>query len=89
MALGAAPRGILKWALRQGAVLTLFGTTIGLWVSAAATGLLSELLFGVSARDPFIFAAAPLLVFVFSMTASYLAVRPAVRIDPAAAFRSE
>jgi len=89
MALGAAPRGILKWALRQGAVLTLFGITIGLLVSAAATGLPSELLFGVGARDPFIFAAAPLLLFVLSMTASYLAVRPAVRIDPATAFRSE
>jgi hypothetical protein len=58
-------------------------------VSSAATGLLSELLFGVGTRDPFTFAAAPLLLFVLSMTASYFAVRPAVRIDPAAAFRSE
>jgi ABC-type antimicrobial peptide transport system permease subunit len=89
MALGAAPRGILRWALRQGAVLTLVGIAVGLLASAAATALLSELLFGVGVRDPFTFAAAPLLLFVLSMTASYLAVRPAVRIDPAAAFRSD
>jgi putative ABC transport system permease protein len=89
MALGASPGGILKWSLRQGAVLTFVGIAVGLLVSAAATGLLSELLFGVGTRDPFTFAAAPLLLFVLSMSASYLAVRPAVRIDPAAAFRSE
>ncbi len=89
MALGAAPGGILKWALRQGAVLTLAGIGVGLAVSLAAAGVLSELLFGVGIRDPLTFIAAPLLLFVLSMTASYLAVRPAVRIDPAAAFRSE
>ena len=89
MALGAAPGGILKWALRQGAVLTLAGIGVGLAVSLAAAGVLSELLFGVGIRDPLTFIAAPLLLFVLSMTASYLAVRPAVRINPAAAFRSE
>jgi putative ABC transport system permease protein len=89
MALGAAPRAILKWALGQGAALTLVGIAVGLGVSFAAAGLLSELLFDVGIRDPFTFAAAPFLLFVLSMTASYIAVRPAVRIDPAAAFRSE
>jgi len=89
MALGASPGGILKWALTQGALLTFFGIATGLLMSAAATGLLSELLFGVGPWDPFTFAAAPLLLFALSMTASYLAVRPAVRVDPAAAFRSE
>ena len=89
MALGAAPPGILKWALRQGAVLTLLGIAVGLLVSSAATRLLSELLFGVSTRDPLTFVAAPFALFVLSMTASYFAVRPAARVDPATAFRSE
>lgn len=89
MALGAAPVGILKWALKQGVVLTLFGIAVGLPASAAATRILSELLFSVGTLDPFVFAAAPLLLFLLSMAASYFAVRPAVRIDPAAAFRSE
>jgi len=89
MALGAAPAGILQWALKQGAVLTLFGIAVGLLVSSAVSGFLSELLFSVGPRDPITFAAVPFLLFVLSMTASYLAVRPVVRIDPSAALRSE
>jgi putative ABC transport system permease protein len=85
MALGAAPRGILRWALRQGAVLSLCGVAAGLLVSAFATPFLSDLLFGVAARDPFVFSLAPLLLFFLSMVASYLAVKPVVRVDPAAA----
>lgn len=89
MALGAAPRGILRWALGQGAALTLYGIAAGLLVSSFATRFLADLLFLVSARDPFVFTAAPLLLFVSAMAASYLAVRPAVRVDPATAFRSD
>ncbi len=89
MALGAAPRGILGWALRQGAALTLYGIGVGLLVSSFATRLLGDLLFSVSSRDPFVFTVAPLLLFVSSIAASYLAVRPAVAIDPATAIRSD
>ncbi len=89
MALGAAPRGILRWALGQGAALTLYGIAAGLLVSSFATRFLADLLFLVSVRDPFVFTAAPLLLFVSAMAASYLAVRPAVRVDPATAFRSD
>jgi putative ABC transport system permease protein len=89
MALGAAPRGILRWALRQGAVLTLCGIAPGLLVSSFATRFLADLLFSVSARDPLVFTLAPVLVFVLSMGASYAAVRPAIRVDPAAAFRAD
>jgi putative ABC transport system permease protein len=89
MALGAAPRGILNWALWQGAALTLCGIAAGLAGSAFATRFLADLLFVVSARDPLVFTLAPLLLFLLSMAASYLAVRPAVRVDPATAFRSE
>ncbi len=89
MALGAAPGRILGWALRQGALLTLCGVAVGLLVSSFATRFLAELLFSVSPRDPFVFIAAPLLLFVSSMAASYLAVRHALRVDPATAFRSD
>jgi putative ABC transport system permease protein len=89
MALGAAPRGILRWALRQAAALSLCGIAAGLLVSAFATRFLADLLFGVAARDPFVFSFAPLLLFLLSMAASYLAVRPVVGVDPATAFRAD
>jgi hypothetical protein len=89
VALGASPRVVLGWALRQGAVLALLGIAFGLLASSAVTDVLSGLLFGVPARDPFTFTAAPLLLFVLSMSASYLAVRPAIRVHPAEALRSE
>ncbi|HJS74086.1 MAG TPA: ABC transporter permease, partial [Vicinamibacteria bacterium] len=70
MALGAAPRGILTWALRQGAGLTLCGIAAGVLGSAFATRFLADLLFDVSARDPLVFMLAPLLLFFLSMAAS-------------------
>ncbi len=89
VALGATPRGILRWALGQAAAITLCGIAAGLLLSSFATRFLTDLLFSISARDPLVFVGAPLLLFVSSMAASYAAVRPAARVDPATAFRSD
>jgi putative ABC transport system permease protein len=88
-ALGAEPRANLKWALAEGAGSTLSGITFGLLLSFLTTERLSDLLFGVGARDPYTFAAASIFVFAASMLASYLAVRPALATDPATAIRAD
>src|SRR5439155_1179178 len=56
MALGAQTRDILLLALRPAAVLLSAGTIIGVGASIFVTRLMSSLLFGVSANDPFTFA---------------------------------
>src|SRR5262249_14954999 len=56
MALGAERSDVLKLIVRHGMTLTIVGVAIGLIVSLMAMRLLSGLLFGVSARDPWTFS---------------------------------
>jgi len=75
--------------LRQGLVLTLIGTGIGIVGALVLTRLLSTLLFGVHASDPAIFVAIVVLLMFVSLVACYLPARRATRIDPMLALRSE
>ena len=87
MALGAQARDILLLALRPAAVLLSGGTIIGLGASIFVTRLMSSLLFGVSANDPFTFAIVPVLLGVVAMTACLIPARFATRVSPAEALR--
>ena len=89
MALGAQPRKVVMLMLKQGLVLTLIGTAIGLAGALALTRLMSSLLFGVDAADPATFAVIVVLLVVVSLIASYLPARRAARIDPLIALRAE
>ena len=89
MALGAQKGQVLKLMLKQGLVLTLIGTAIGIAGALALTRLLSTLLFGVNSADPAIFAGIVLLLMLVSLVACYLPARRATRIDPMTALRSE
>jgi predicted permease len=89
MALGAQNRQVLLLLLRQGLVLTLIGTAIGIAGALALTRLMSTMLFGVNAADPTIFAAIVALLMFVSLIACYLPARRATRIDPMSALRSE
>jgi putative ABC transport system permease protein len=87
MSLGAQPRDILKLVLGQGLHLSLLGIAFGIAVSLALTRVLASQLFGVHPTDPFAFAAATGVLFLFALTASYLPARRATRVDPLAALR--
>ncbi len=87
MSLGAQPHDILKLVLGQGLHLSLLGIAFGIAVSLALTRVLASQLFGVHATDPFAFAAASAVLFLFALTASYLPARRATRVDPLAALR--
>jgi predicted permease len=88
MALGAAPRKVARQILAEGTRLTLLGLAIGLGISLAATRVLSSLLFGVRATDPFSYLGAALLFLAVAALASYLPARRAARVDPVDALRS-
>jgi putative ABC transport system permease protein len=89
MALGANRATVLRLVIRQGAVLTAIGVTLGLAAGAAGAQVLRSLLFGVSTLDPLAFGGAALLFGIVSLAASYLPARRATRVDPMVALRAE
>jgi predicted permease len=89
LALGATPARILLLVLQKGMKLTLLGVAIGLAASFVLTRLMTSLLFGVKAVDPFTFAAVPLLLAGVALLACWIPARRAARVDPMVALRYE
>ena len=89
MALGATAGAVLKLILKQGAILILIGTTIGLACAFALTRLIKTMLFGVSATEPSVFAGAAILLILTALFAAYIPGRRATKVDPLVALRHE
>ena len=89
MAVGAQPREILAMVLRRGAVLIAGGIVVGLFASFALTRFLASQIWGVSATDPWTFAAVLALVVAAGLAACYAPARRATRVDPLVALRYE
>jgi putative ABC transport system permease protein len=89
MALGAAREDIFRVVLRQGVVLVVSGLVIGLVAAVGLRGLVSALLFGVTAGDPLAYAGAAALLLGAACTAAAVPARRAARVDPVVALRDE
>jgi len=89
IAVGADPASVARLILRQGMRLTIVGVAIGLALSLLASKVLGSLLVGVSARDPFVYTAVPMLVATISLLACYVPARRAARVDPLVALRQD
>jgi predicted permease len=89
MALGAQPVQVLREILASGMVLVSVGVVVGLAGAFWAVRLLQSLLFGVSARDPIIFAAVVLGVATVGLIANIVPARRAASIDPMQALHFE
>jgi putative ABC transport system permease protein len=89
VALGTKRKQVLFLVVGQGARLAVVGVSIGLIGALLLTRLMSSLLYGVGAADPFTyFVVAVVLVFV-AVGASYIPARRAMRVDPVVALRYE
>jgi len=89
MALGAQSRDVLLMIVKQGSVLILLGLAIGLVGAFALTRVISSLLFGVTAKDPFTFAAVSVLLAIVALLACYIPALRATKVDPMDALRCE
>ncbi len=89
MALGSSPRNVLWMVLKEGMALTAAGLVLGFWLAAGIGMLVGSMLYEVSAFDPAVFLAAPLLLAAASLAACYLPALRATRIQPTVALRTE
>jgi putative ABC transport system permease protein len=89
MALGAAPRDILRTAMGQPFAGAAVGAVVGLGGAGLLTKLLASQLYGVTPTDPLIFAATPVVLLAVAWVAAYVPARRAARVDPMVALRSE
>jgi putative ABC transport system permease protein len=89
MALGAQAGDVLTLVIRQGMLLAGVGLIVGIGIGSAVTRVLSDMLYGVSARDPLTFVGVPVLLLLVAFLACYIPARRATRIDPLAALRRE
>jgi ABC-type antimicrobial peptide transport system permease subunit len=89
MALGARPMDVLGLVVRKAMLLAGVGVALGMIGAAAATRVMTSLLFGVQARDPMVFAVAPAVLMAVAALASYMPARRASRVDPLVALRMD
>lgn len=89
MALGASKADVLTLVLGQGALLAAIGIVIGLALALAVKRLIANLLFDVSATDPWTFALTALVILLVALAAGLIPALRAIRVDPVVALRYE
>ncbi|HSB13657.1 MAG TPA: ABC transporter permease [Bryobacteraceae bacterium] len=88
-AIGARPAELRALVLRQGLRMAAIGLTAGVAVSLTVMRYLHSLLYGMSERDPWIYAGAIALALGTAIFACWLPASRAARVDPARALREE
>jgi len=89
LALGAAPERVARMIVLQGSSVALAGVVIGLAAAFAASRVMASLLYGVSPRDPAVFAATTIVLMTVALVACWLPARRAARLNPLDALRAE
>jgi putative ABC transport system permease protein len=89
MALGAQRASVVAMVVRQGLLLAVLGTVLGMAGAAALTRLLSAFLYSTSPTDPPTFAAASVLFVGVAGVACFIPARQVTVIDPLVALRNE
>jgi predicted permease len=89
LALGADAASVKNMVVRQGMTVAIIGLVIGLAAAFGLARLMQTLLFGVTTRDPLVFAGVPILLTVVAFVAVWLPAHRASRVDPVVALRYE
>jgi ABC-type antimicrobial peptide transport system permease subunit len=88
-ALGATPSDIVRMVMREGTVLTLLGTGLGIGGALLLSRFLAALLYGVAPADPATLATVAAVLVSVALLACLIPAMRAIRIDPIAALRAE
>jgi putative ABC transport system permease protein len=87
LALGAPPARVLRGTLMEGMSLVAIGVIAGLLGALWANNILRSLLYGVSSRDPVVYALAAAGVLAVGLLANLLPAWRAASTDPIGALR--
>jgi putative ABC transport system permease protein len=88
-ALGASKPSLLRLVFQRAVGLTAVGLALGMAGASALTGLMGNLLYNVSPRDPATMTAVAFTLAAVAGLASYVPARRATKIDPVVALRYE
>jgi putative ABC transport system permease protein len=89
MALGATAGDVRRMVVNRGMVISVAGAAAGVFVARAVSGLVSGLLFEVSATDVTTSIAVVAAVLAVAALASFIPARGGARVDPVKALRVE
>jgi putative ABC transport system permease protein len=89
LALGAEPGAVTRMIVRQGGAVALAGIGAGVAAALAGGQVIASLLYGVSPRDPAVFAMTTVTLVAIALVACWLPARRAARVDPLVALRNE
>jgi putative ABC transport system permease protein len=89
LALGAEPAGVSRMIVRQGGLVAVAGSTVGVATALAGGRLIESLLYGVSSRDPRVFAITTVTLLAVALLACWLPARRAARLNPLEALRTD
>ncbi|HEU0016124.1 MAG TPA: FtsX-like permease family protein [Longimicrobium sp.] len=89
MALGAAPRDVLRQVLGEGFRISLYGAGAGLVGALTLARELQRQFYGVDSLDPVMYTAVALVLAAVTLIAGYVPARRATRVDPVVALRTE
>lgn len=69
--------------------LTFLGLAIGTIAAFGLSRIIAGFLFGLTARDPLVFASTPALLCAVAFLAVWIPARRVTRVDPARALRHD
>lgn len=89
MALGAKPNAVQALVLREGLLLAVVGTLLGLTAVLFVTRFVSKLLYDVAPSDPIALSGSVLVLLTIAGVACWMPSVRAARIDPMRVLRQE
>ena len=89
LALGATPAGVFALVMRQGAMLALAGTTIGLAIAYLSGRIVASRIYAIRASDPLMLGAAIVLVAGITALATMIPAWRASRLAPAGVLHTD
>ncbi len=87
VALGAQPSHLLKLFLRQTAIISGLGVSVGLFLGVAATILLRSQFYKISPVEMQVLIPVAVVMILISMGIAYAAARPWIKVSPMEAVR--